>query len=69
MIVLAVGISGIQQFGDDFYIEPFFNGATLIASIAIAGYAQRRRRVARKPPATAPVPTGTLIPLLDGDQR
>lgn len=43
VIVLAVGISGIQQFGGDFYIEPLFNGATLLASIAIAGYAQRRR--------------------------
>jgi ribose transport system permease protein len=48
VIVLAVGISGIQQFGGDFYIEPLFNGATLLVSIAIAGYAQRRRRVAKK---------------------
>jgi ribose transport system permease protein len=54
VIVLAVGISGIQQFGGDFYIEPLFNGATLLASIAIAGYAQRRRRVAKKA-STAPV--------------
>lgn len=44
VIVLAVGISGIQQFGGDFYIEPLFNGATLLVSIGIAGYAQRRRR-------------------------
>ncbi|MFC7397346.1 ABC transporter permease [Chelatococcus sp. GCM10030263] len=43
VIILAVGISGIQQFGGDFYIEPLFNGATLLVSIAIAGYAQRRR--------------------------
>ena len=41
--VLAVGISGIQQLGADFYVEPLFNGVTLIASIGIAGYAQRRR--------------------------
>jgi ribose transport system permease protein len=52
VIVLAVGISGIQQFGGDFFIEPLFNGATLLASIAIAGYAQRRRRVAKKTSAT-----------------
>ncbi len=61
VIVLAVGISGIQQFGGDFYIEPFFNGATLLASIAIAGYAQRRRRVAKKAfanPASASVEVG-----------
>jgi ribose transport system permease protein len=43
VIILAIGISGIQQFGGDFYIEPLFNGATLLVSIAIAGYAQRRR--------------------------
>jgi ribose transport system permease protein len=41
--VLAVGISGIQQLGADFYVEPLFNGVTLIASIGIAGFAQRRR--------------------------
>jgi ribose transport system permease protein len=41
--VLAVGISGIQQLGADFYVEPLFNGVTLIASIGIAGYAQRKR--------------------------
>src|SRR5580692_1977482 len=42
VIVLAVGISGIQQLGADFYVEPLFNGVTLIASIGIAGYAQRK---------------------------
>lgn len=41
--ILAVGISGIQQFGGSFFVEPFFNGATLLVSIGIAGYAQRRR--------------------------
>ena len=48
--VLAVGISGIQQLGADFYVEPLFNGLTLIASIGIAGYAQRKRigSIARK---------------------
>lgn len=43
VIVLAVGISGLQQLGADFYVEPLFNGGTLVASIGIAGYAQRRR--------------------------
>ena len=28
--VLAIGISGIQQLGADFYVEPLFNGLTLI---------------------------------------
>ncbi|MDR1744181.1 MAG: ABC transporter permease [Planctomycetota bacterium] len=41
--VLAIGISGIQQFGGAFWVEPLFNGATLLLSITLAGYAQRRR--------------------------
>ena len=43
--ILAVGISGIQQFGGEFYVEPLFNGATLLVAIGIAGYSQRRRRL------------------------
>lgn len=41
--ILAVGISGIQQMGGAFYVEPLFNGATLLIAIGIAGYTQRRR--------------------------
>jgi ribose transport system permease protein len=41
VVVLAIGISGIQQLGGEFWVEPFFNGATLIIAIAIAGYTQR----------------------------
>jgi ribose transport system permease protein len=47
VLVLATGISGIQQFGGEFFVEPLFNGGTLIAAIALAGYAQRNRRRAR----------------------
>jgi ribose transport system permease protein len=48
VIILAVGISGIQQFGAAFFVEPLFNGATLIVAIGIAGYAQRRRSAVRR---------------------
>ncbi len=48
VLILAVGISGIQQFGASFFVEPLFNGATLIVAIGIAGYAQRRRSAARR---------------------
>ena len=41
--ILAVGISGIQQLGGAFYVEPLFNGVTLLIAIGIAGYAQRKR--------------------------
>ena len=46
MTILAVGISGIQQFGGSFWVEPLFNGVTLLVAIGIAGYAQRRRGAA-----------------------
>ncbi|HZP19683.1 MAG TPA: ABC transporter permease [Bauldia sp.] len=43
VIILAVGISGIQQFGAGFFVTPLFNGVTLVVSIALAAFAQRRR--------------------------
>jgi ribose transport system permease protein len=74
VIVLAVGISGIQQLGADFYVEPLFNGVTLIASIGIAGYAQRKRigSIARKlgaatlPGSAKAEATGTKAPEATG---
>lgn len=50
--ILAVGIAGIQQFGGSFWVEPMFNGVTLLIAIGIAGYAQRRRGAARLKPKT-----------------
>ncbi|ODT22893.1 MAG: ABC transporter permease [Kaistia sp. SCN 65-12] len=46
--ILAVGIAGIQQFGGSFWVEPMFNGVTLLIAIGIAGYAQRRRGASNK---------------------
>lgn len=51
VLILAVGVSGIQQLGGAFFVEPLFNGFTLIVSIGIAGFAQRRRVSARVRPA------------------
>ena len=48
IVILAVGISGIQQFGGSFWVEPMFNGVTLLIAIGIAGYAQRRKGAAGK---------------------
>ncbi|RRI06516.1 ABC transporter permease [Mesorhizobium tamadayense] len=48
VIILAVGISGIQQFGGSFFVEPLFNGVTLLVAIGIAGYAQRKRGTAHR---------------------
>jgi ribose transport system permease protein len=43
VMVLAVGVSGLAQLGASFYINPLFNGATLIVAVGVAGYAARRR--------------------------
>jgi ribose transport system permease protein len=68
VVVLAVGISGIQQFGADFYVEPLFNGATLLVSIAIAGYARRRPRSAKAVRAgLSQVDVGAVL-TLNGDE-
>ena len=55
VIILAVGIAGIQQFGGSFFVEPLFNGVTLLVAIGIAGYAQRRRGAVK--PKAAPAKT------------
>ena len=66
--ILAIGISGIQQFGGAFFVEPLFNGLTLLVSIGIAGWAQQRRdasikrRIAQRQLAQEPVPTPAPAP-------
>ena len=47
VMLLAIGISGIQQAGGQFYVEPLFNGLTLIVAVGLAGYATRRRMQAK----------------------
>jgi ribose transport system permease protein len=43
ILILAVGISGIQLLGGAFFVEPLFNGVTLVVAIGLASFAQRRR--------------------------
>jgi ribose transport system permease protein len=43
VLVLAIGISGIEQLGSSFFVEPLFNGTTLLIAVGLAGYAARRR--------------------------
>ena len=50
VIILAIGISGIQQLGGSFWVEPMFNGLTQLVAIGIAGYTQRKRIVAARVP-------------------
>lgn len=66
--ILAIGISGIQQFGGAFFVEPLFNGLTLLISIGIAGWAQQRRnasirrRIAQRQLDTPAAATPTSLP-------
>jgi ribose transport system permease protein len=70
--ILAIGISGIQQFGGAFYVEPLFNGLTLLVSIGIAGWAQQRRnhsikrRIAERQLADTGPSTNTSSPSAAG---
>jgi ribose transport system permease protein len=41
--VLAVGISGLEQLGAQYYVEPLFNGSLLVLAVALTQYAARRR--------------------------
>lgn len=56
VLILAVGISGIQQLGGAFFVEPLFNGITLVVAIGLASYAQRRRAGVRKIAAAEAAP-------------
>lgn len=59
VLILAVGISGIEQMGGAFYVEPLFNGATLVIAVGMAGWAARRRLRA-KPGAAGAGPTAAI---------
>jgi ribose transport system permease protein len=50
VLVLAIGITGLQLFGGSFYVENLFNGATLIVAVGTAGYLARRRATIAKTP-------------------
>lgn len=46
VFLLAVGISGLQQMGAEFWVEPVFNGSTLVLAVGLSGYVARRRLAA-----------------------
>ncbi len=43
VLMLAIVISGLQQLGASYYVEPLFNGGILIVAVSMAVYAKRRR--------------------------
>jgi ribose transport system permease protein len=55
VLVLAIGITGLELYGGAFYVDNLFDGATLIIAVGIAGYVARRRTItAAQPAATSP---------------
>ena len=57
--IATIGISGLQQLlPGQFFLEPLFNGLTLVAAITIASIATRKRiaRADAAPPTTASPP-------------
>lgn len=46
VVLLSVGIAGIEQLGSSFYVEPLFNGATLLIAVGLAGLTARRQKSA-----------------------
>ena len=57
VVLLGIGIAGLEQIGASFFVEPLFNGATLIIGVGAAGYASRRtRRVRRQLVESDPTP-------------
>lgn len=47
VILLSVGIAGIEQLGSSFYVESLFNGTTLLIAVGLAGLTSRRQRSGR----------------------
>lgn len=43
ILLLAVGVAGLEQFGAAFFVDSLFNGLTLVIAVGLAGYAARRR--------------------------
>ncbi|MGC9221269.1 MAG: ABC transporter permease [Solirubrobacteraceae bacterium] len=47
IVVLAVGISGLEQFGVQAFVDPTFEGFTLLVAVGVAGLTTRQRRRTR----------------------
>ncbi len=69
VIILAIGISGIQQLGGSFWVEPMFNGLTLLVAIGIAGYAQRKRGASARPRHAAGTRNASASRISEGETQ
>jgi ribose transport system permease protein len=62
VVLLGIGIAGLEQVGASYFVEPLFNGATLIVGVGVAGYATRRTRRARRQLVETATPTNSGTP-------
>lgn len=46
VVTLAVGLAGIGQLGASFWVNPLFNGITLLIAVGLAGWSARRKIMA-----------------------
>ncbi|GGF10500.1 ABC transporter permease [Subtercola lobariae] len=60
VVLLGIGIAGLQQIGASYFVQPLFNGITLIVGVGVAGYASRRIRKSNK--TSIPTPQPALAP-------
>ncbi|MEO8830494.1 ABC transporter permease [Lapillicoccus sp.] len=66
--IATIGISGLQQLlPGRFYLEPLFNGLTLVAAITIASLTSRRRVAQAKAAPVTPVDTAADTRAADAD--
>jgi ribose transport system permease protein len=69
VLVLGIGIAGLEQLGGAFFVDPMFNGGTLIVAVGAAGFAARRRLARRRNDAgsarTAVTPLATTTTITE----
>ncbi|MFT4225611.1 ABC transporter permease [Micropruina sp.] len=46
VVTLAIGLAGIGQLGANFWVNPLFNGVTLLIAVGLAGLSARRKILA-----------------------
>lgn len=46
IVTLAIGLAGIGQLGANFWVNPLFNGVTLLIAVGLAGWSARRKVLA-----------------------
>lgn len=61
VVLLSVGIAGIEQMGSAFYVEPLFNGVTLLIAVGLAGLTSRRQTSSTAAPGKRSAGSGTNV--------